>query len=299
MRFSPTARFGLPALALGTLVISFSPLLVQVSEVGPSTTAVYRALFALPALSAWMLLEKHKEHVLLGKLTTRDWGLLVLMGLFFAGDLIAWHSSIRLSGVANATFLAHLSTPIIAIGAWLMFRERLTWGFMAGLVLAMSGTALVMGASSLEPGGSLLGDGLGVLTAVFYGGYLLTIKYLRERLPSGLIMSASTAFSFFALLIAAILMDDTLFPVTLLGWGTLVAIGLIIHAGGQGLITVAFKHLSASFASVALLATPVLAAFFGWLFLNETLTLLQSLGCAAVLAGIALSQRLGVTEKRA
>ena len=189
MRFSPTARFGLPALALGTLVISFSPLLVQVSEVGPSTTAVYRALFALPALSAWMLLEKHKEHVLLGKLTTRDWGLLVLMGLFFAGDLIAWHSSIRLSGVANATFLAHLSTPIIAIGAWLMFRERLTWGFLAGLVLAMSGTALVMGASSLEPGGSLLGDGLGVLTAVFYGGYLLTIKYLRERLPSGLIMS--------------------------------------------------------------------------------------------------------------
>jgi drug/metabolite transporter (DMT)-like permease len=68
-----------------------------------------------------------------------------------------------------------------------------------------------------------------------------------------------------------------------------------MHAGGQGLITVAFRHLSASFASVALLATPVLAAFFGWLILGETLTLMQSLGCAAVLAGIALSQRLGVT----
>ena len=49
--------------------------------------------------------------------------------------------------------------------------------------------------------------------------------------------------------------------------------------------------------SVALLATPVLAALFGWLFLGETLTLLQTLGCAAVLAGIALSQRLGATKK--
>ncbi len=296
MRFSPTARFGLPALATGILFVSFSPLLVQVSEVGPSTTAVYRALFAMPALTAWMLLEQRAEKKMpRRKLKARDWGLLALTGLFFTGDLIAWHSSIRLSGVANATFLAHLSTPIIAIGAWLMFSERLTWGFMAGLVLAMAGTALIMGASIVEPGGSLLGDGLGLLTAFFYGGYLLTIKHLRESLPSGLIMTVSTAFSFFGLLIAALLMDDTLFPVTLLGWGTLVAIGLIMHAGGQGLITVAFRHLSASFASVALLATPVLAAFFGWLILGEPLTLMQSLGCAAVLAGIALSQRLGVT----
>ncbi|MEE8173666.1 MAG: EamA family transporter, partial [Alphaproteobacteria bacterium] len=76
----------------------------------------------------------------------------------------------------------------------------------------------------------------------------------------------------------------------------LVAIGLVIHTGGQGLITVAFRHLTASFASVALLATPVLAALFGWLLLGETLTLLQSLGCAAVLAGIAVSQRLGVAR---
>ena len=298
MSFSPNARFGLPALALGILVISFSPLLVQVSEVGPSTTAVYRALFAMPALTAWMLLESRKGDAPRRKLTARDWALLALTGLFFTGDLVAWHSAIRLSGVANATFLAHLSTPIIAIGAWLMFSERLTWGFVAGLLLAMAGTALIMGASIIEPGGSLLGDGLGLLTAFFYGGYLLMIKHLRERLPSGLIMAASTAFSFVGLLIVALIMDESLIPVTLLGWGTLVAIGLIIHAGGQGLITVAFRHLSASFASVALLGTPVLAAFFGWLILDETLTLLQGLGCAAVLAGIALSQRLGAAGKR-
>jgi drug/metabolite transporter (DMT)-like permease len=111
-------------------------------------------------------------------------------------------------------------------------------------------------------------------------------------------MTISTAFSLPGLLAAAVLLDDNLFPLTLLGWGILVAIGLIMHAGGQGLITVAFRHLSASFASVALLGTPVLAAFFGWLFLAETLTLLQSLGGAAVLGGIALSQRLGAAKGR-
>ncbi len=253
--------------------------------------------FGLPALTAWMLLERRQEHVAPRKLKVRDWWLLALTGLFFAGDLVAWHSSIRMSGVANATFLAHLSTPIISLGAWLLFRERLTLGFMAGLVLAMTGAALIMGASSLGASGSLLGDGLGVLTAFFYGAYLLTIKHLRESLPSGLIMAVSTGFSLVALVAAALVMGGGFIPVTLLGWGTLVAIGLVIHAGGQGLITVAFRHLSASFASVALLATPVLTALFGWLLLGETLTLLQSLGCAAVLAGIALSQRLGTAKR--
>jgi len=297
MRFSPTASFGLPALAVGILVISFSPVLVQVSEVGPSATAVYRMLFALPALTAWMVLERGPEHVPLCKLKMRDWGLLALAGLLFTGDLVAWHSAIRMSGVANATFLAHLSTPIISLGAWLLFRERLTWGFMVGLVLALAGTALIMGASILEPSGNLLGDGLGLLTAFFYGTYLLVIKQLRDSLPSGLIMAISSAFSLIGLLVATLVMGEGLLPLTLLGWGTLVAIGLLIHSGGQGLITVAFRHLSASFASVALLATPVLAALFGWLFLGETLTLLQTLGCAAVLSGIALSQRLGAAKK--
>lgn len=297
MRFSPTASFGLPALAVGILVISFSPVLVQVSEVGPSATAVYRMLFALPALTAWMVLERGPEHVPLCKLKMRDWGLLALAGLLFTGDLVAWHSAIRMSGVANATFLAHLSTPIISLGAWLLFRERLTWGFMVGLVLALAGTALIMGASILEPSGNLLGDGLGLLTAFFYGTYLLVIKQLRDSLPSGLIMAISSAFSLIGLLVATLVMGEELLPLTLLGWGTLVAIGLLIHSGGQGLITVAFRHLSASFASVALLATPVLAALFGWLFLGETLTLLQTLGCAAVLSGIALSQRLGAAKK--
>ena len=296
MRFAPTASFGFPALAAGILVISFSPVLVQVSEVGPGATAVYRMLFALPALTAWMLLEQRTEHVPLRRLSMRDWGLLALAGLLFTGDLVAWHSSIRMSGVANATFLAHLSTPIVSLGAWLLLRERLTWGFTTGLVLAMAGTALIMGASILAPSGNLLGDGLGLLTAFFYGAYLLAIKQLRESLPSGLIMAVSSAFSLAGLLVTAAVLGEGLIPETLLGWGTLVAIGLVIHAGGQGLITVAFRHLSASFASVALLATPVLAALFGWLLLGEALTLPQGLGCAAVLAGIALSQRLGAAK---
>ena len=66
-----------------------------------------------------------------------------------------------------------------------------------------------------------------------------------------------------------------------------------ILAGGQSLIALAFRHLPVSFASVTMLANPVLVAILGWAILGEALAPLQGLGCAGVLAGIALAQRLG------
>ena len=49
------------SLFLGVTGIGFAPLLVRMSmkEVGPSATAFYRLLFALPFLWFWM----HREHV--------------------------------------------------------------------------------------------------------------------------------------------------------------------------------------------------------------------------------------------
>ncbi len=290
MQVFSNKHFGILALALGVITISFSPLHVQISEVGPTTTAAYRMLFAIPALVAWTSIEHQTAVTREWKITPRQWGLLALGGLLFAGDLIAWHSSIRLSGVANATFLAHLSSPIIVLGAWLIFNERLNWRFLSGLTIAMIGTALIMGASTLEVSGNLLGDGLGLLTAFFYGAYLLTIKQLRLTLPSGIIMLATSIFCLPALLIAAFFMEDKFFPDTWIGWWILFGMGLIIHSGGQGLITVAFRHISASFSSVALLATPVFATIFAWLILKETLTYIQAVGCSAVFLGIAVSQ---------
>ena len=283
-------HFGILALAIGVITISFSPLLVQISEVGPTTTAAYRMLFAIPALIVWTSIEHQTTVAREWKIAPRQWSLLALGGILFSGDLIAWHSSIKLSGVANATFLAHLSTPIIALGAWLIFNERLNWRFLCGLTIAMVGTALIMGASTLQASGSLLGDGLGLLTAFFYGAYLLTIKQLRSTLPSGIIMLATSIFCLPALLIAAFFMEDQIVPDTWIGWGILFGMGLIIHSGGQGLITVAFKHISASFSSVALLATPVFATIFAWLILKETLSYIQAFGCSSVLLGIAVSQ---------
>ncbi len=71
----------------------------------------------------------------------------------------------------------------------------------------------------------------------------------------------------------------------------LLALALLSHVGGQSLIAYALAHLPAAFSSVSLLLQPVAAALLAWLILSEALGLLQGLGGAVVLAGIAIARR--------
>src|SRR5579862_4237153 len=52
MQSKSAKRLALAALLGGAAGIGFAPILVRLSEVGPSATAFYRVLFALPFLAA-------------------------------------------------------------------------------------------------------------------------------------------------------------------------------------------------------------------------------------------------------
>ena len=57
------------------------------------------------------------------------------------------------------------------------------------------------------------------------------------------------------------------------------------------MIAYAFAHLPASFASVALLLQPAVAALLAWLLFSEDLGPLQALGAAVIVAGIVIARR--------
>lgn len=289
-------RLGWAALALGVGGISFTGIFVQLADVGPSTLAVYRMVLAMPALVAWMALEQRRAATPL-TIAPREWLALAVAGLFFAGDLITWHYAIRLTGVANAMFIVHMAPIVVVVGAWLFFQERITVGFLCGMALALAGVTLLMGTNGLLGSGDLLGDGLALVAAFMYGGYLLILKQVRIRLPTGTIMAVSSGFSCLVLLVAMFVSEDKLVPGSLQGWGMVVAIALVSQVAGQSLITFAFRHLAASLASVALLATPVTASIVAWLILGEALTLVQGIGCGVILVGIAVAQRFSLATK--
>lgn len=276
------------ALFAGATCIALSPIWVRVADVGPTASAFWRVALAVPLLWAVAALLPHG-----GSSTDRRqrW-LLAAAGLAFAGDLAFWHWSIQATSVANATLLANLSSIFVTLAAWLLWRQRPSAQFLVGLALALAGVALLVRASLGFSSTALLGDGFGVITAMFYAWYLLTVKRLRDLGAATLrLMAVTTTLTALILLPVALASGEVLLPSSAGGWLVLLGLAWITHAGGQGLITYALAHLPAAFSSVGLLLQPVLAAVFAWVLLGEPLAALQFAGGAVVLAAIYLARR--------
>ncbi len=286
----PQRRLAFAALIAGGIAIAFSPIFMRLSEVGPIATAVHRLVLGLPLFWLWLALEQGDGQQR-GPANWRDAGLLALAGLFFALDLAAWHSSLGYTSVANATLLANNAPIFVALGAWLLWRERPTRGFVIGLALSIVGCAL-LSRGGFKPGQStLLGDGLALLTGVFYSGYFLTVKRLRARFTTAAIMTWSAMVGALILLPAAWASEGVLLPASLAGWFVVLALALFSHVGGQSLITYAMAHLPAGFSALTLLIQPVGAALLAWILFGEALGPLQLAGGFVVLAGIWLARR--------
>ncbi len=293
-RASGRARRAIWALVAGALAIGLAAIFVRLREegLGLSATAFWRLALALPLFWVWLAVEGRSGPGSAPRRFSRgDAVALMIPGLFFAGDLALWHWSIELTTVANATLFANCAPILVSLVAWLWMGERLRWVFVAGLVCALAGAAGVVG-SSFELGAqNVRGDGLGLLTAVFYGAYILSVKRVRARFSTPVVMVWSIPVACAVLLVVALASAETLTPATARGWLVLLGLAVICQVGGQGLIAYALAHLPASFSCVSLLIQPVAAAVFAWLILDETLGPLQAGAGVLVLVGIYLARR--------
>ena len=280
------------ALCGGAIAIAFAPIFVRLSQVGPSATAFWRLTLALPALWLWMIVEGQGKDPFRHPLSSADYGRLSVAGLFFAGDLAVWHWSIRFTSVANATLLANFAPIFVALGGWWFFRQGVGLTFLLGMGTALVGTTLMVGTSFQVSAQHLWGDVLGLITAVFYAGYILSVKRLRGEFSAATIMAWGGAVTSAALLPVALLSGEHLLPSSSLGWRPLIGLALISQVGGQSLIAYALAHLPAAFSSLTLLLQPVMATIFAWLILNETLGPWQALGGVLVLSGIFAARRV-------
>ena len=285
---NPAPNFALLALLVGATCIALSPIFVRLSEAGPTATAFWRVALAVPVL--WLLYFLKPKGM--ARRYAGKWPLLLAAGFAFAGDLAFWHTSIQLTSVANSTLLANLASIFVTLAAWIFLRQRPSSLFLAGLAAALVGVALLVQTSLGFSSSGLAGDALGVVTAMFYAGYILAVKGLRDRGETTLhLMAVTSTITALFLLPVALASGEPMLPATAFGWWILVGLALVSHAAGQGLIAYALAHLPAAFSSVSLLFQPVMAALFAWALLGEGLVPLQIVGGIVVLAGIYLARR--------
>ncbi|RZI43407.1 DMT family transporter [Herbaspirillum sp. HC18] len=279
------------ALLAGGMAIGFAGIFMRLSDVNPLASAFWRMALAAPMLWAWAFAVRGQDEAA-GKRTdfTRA---LVLAGIYFAGDMGIWHLSLHYTTVANATLLSNFAPIFIALWMWIAYRVRFARIFIVGMAVALTGAIMLVGpnASGSEGNGKLLGDALGLGSAVFYAAYQLVVKDARSQYSTARLMAWSTTVTGLALLPFALTAPGAFWPAQSSGWLPLLALALIAQIGGQTVIAYALAHLPASLSSVSLLIQPLTASVAAWMIFQEAIGPVQMAGGALLLWGIYLSKR--------
>ncbi len=286
-RFPATA---LVALALGGTAIGFAGILMRLSDVNPLASAFWRMALAAPLLWGWAFATRKRDRI--GGKRTDFSPALVLAGIYFAGDMGLWHLSLHYTTVANATLLSNLAPIAIAAWLWLIYRVRFGRKYLMGIGIALGGAVLLVSPSGASGGDNkLMGDLLGLASAVAYAAYQLQIKDARYAYSTARLMAWSTTCTALVLLPFALWMDGPFFPAALQGWVPLLALALLGQVAGQTIIAYASAHLPASVSSVGLLVQPLTAAVAASLLFAEVMGPWQIVGSSLLLLGVYLARR--------
>jgi len=285
-------------LALAILFLSFTPILFRWSQLGPTASAFYRAFLTIPVFWVWAAVEA-RRHAPTELERTRfrrsDLWLMIFAGAVFAVNISAYAWAVHLTSVANASVLSNLAPIFVALASFLLFGERVSLGFIAAMTAAIVGVTILVGDKLALGSGELVGDAMGVFSSLAFAFYLMAVGRLRLRQRSSTVMASGVVVTALTLLALTIATGESLWPRTIYSWADLLALALVSHALGQGLLAVALAHVSATFSAVSLLTLPVTAALYGWLFFSEPLSLNQMIGAPIVLASI-LAARLAMTS---
>ena len=275
-------------LIIGAIAIAFSPIFVRFSDVDPIMTAFYRIFISLPFFlffSSFNIIEKVKFPEF-----NNSYVIFLVSGIFFALDLICWHWSIKLTTVSKATFLSNLAPIVVIIFSLIFLKERFSKFFYLAALLSMVGMLMLLGESFKFNKSQFIGDLLGVLTAIWYGSYIVTISQLRKKYNSTSIMFLSGIVTAIILLIVSILFEQSLIPQSLFTITIIFLLGFICQFMGQSFITYSLAYLSASLSSLCLLIHPIAATVLAYFFFQEKLTTIQFFGSALILIGIYIAR---------
>jgi drug/metabolite transporter (DMT)-like permease len=273
-------------MATGVAVISFSAILVRLSDASPVTVTFFRAAYALPVLLAIRLVTPNRV-----ARTARQKRLAFAAGLALAADFTFWHLAIELIGAGLATVVGSIHVVVTMLAGWLLLAQRPTKLALAATPIVLFGVVLISGFGSSGGHGEdpVLGVVFGVLTAVLYTAFLLLLRQASTTgtPPVDALLEATSGVAFGAVLLAPLDPSFSVVP----SWpshGWLIALALGAQVTGWLLITYALPQLELWETSLVLVLQPGATILWAYLILNEVFSISQWIGLCLVVVGVAV-----------
>ena len=277
-------------LFLGAVLISLSPVWVKLVSVPPTTSGFYRV--AIGSVTALLLMAFARQKLRLSK---RAWLLVGLAGAFFSLDLFFWHRSIIYVGPGLSTLLANFQVFIMMFAGVVLLRQKPSAMQLLAVPLALVGLLMIVGLDWQGlPDDYRLGVIFGLLTAMMYAGYLLSLRAARvkseSRVPLAEVAVVSMVCTLLLVLIVQVEGVSLAVPdASDIKW--LLCYGILSHSFGALLLASSLPHVSTTEAGLALLLQPTLSFVWDVLFFARPMQAVEIAGAAIALIAIYLGSR--------
>ena len=282
------------ALVAGIVCIAWSAIFVRWTDIPGPASAFYRMLIPAVVLLPTFATDRKREHI-----DGRTWLIIGLGGLFFALDLALYNTAILRTSAANATLLGNNTPIVVGLLTWMVFRRRPQPAFWMGLVLAISGSVVILWGDLTRHAPFGVGDIMALGAAACFAVYLLATEKVRTTTSTLTFLRLSMIATTLVLLLLNFAMGISLRVPHRHTWWTLLGLGLVSQLGGYLALTYALGHLPATITSISLLTQGPLTAAMAAVLLGEPLTLPQIVGGALVLFGVGLAHRQRHPEEEA
>lgn len=289
----------------GILAVSTASIFIRYAQrEAPSLViAAGRLTMAVILLAPFALIRQRKE---LAGLRRKDLLSALLSGIFLAIHFAAWISSLEYTSVASSVVLVSTSPLWVALLSPLILKESITKWVLAGLSLALVGSAVVGisdvcvwngGELTCPPfsdfirGQAFLGDILALIGAFMGAGYILIGRQLRARISLTSYIFLVYGMAAFVLLSIMLLAGQSLLGYSVNTYLLLLLLAIVPQLLGHSSFNWALGYLSAAYVSITLLGEPVGSTILAYFILQESPGVIKIIGAILILAGILLASK--------
>ena len=276
-------RRGILFVLIGAFLISFSPVMVSMSDLQPTVSAFYRVFIGSIFLIFVIFLNRN---FYINSFSVNPY--LILAGIFFALDLWFWHRSILYIGPGMSTLIANFQIFIIPLMSFFIFSMTPNKYQIIAIVLGISGLYLTLGyGGSIDNENIKLGFMFGIMTALAYSAYILSLKKNNIEASHEISPLISLFYvSFISALILFIVMKIEGVSMAMNDSSNLysmLAYGIICHVFGWYMIILGLKTVTATTAGIILISQPIFSLFWDYLFFSRHTTSIEIIGIAVVI----------------
>jgi drug/metabolite transporter (DMT)-like permease len=271
------------ALTVGVVAVSTGAIFARLADAPALVIAAYRLGFAMLVLApiAWW---KARDELL--NLSSSEFKLALISGIFLALHFATWISSLNYTSVANSVVLVNTNPLWVGLLTPLVARERIKRAAVISIIISVIG-GIIIGLGDFATGKqALLGDGLALAGSMCAAIYLLLGRNLRRKLS--LLAYVFVCYGSAAVILWAIVIVAGL-PVTGFGTGTFAAfwaMALISQLIGHTSYNWALKWFSAGLIAISLLGEPIGSTILAYFLFDEGLTWSKVVGGIIILCAI-------------